>query len=242
MPSAQQHEFEPAVVASESERADLQSLLSEIHAAKIGNLNSVHGRGTVIFSEGEAARGVYILRSGRATVMISSSEGRVVMLRLVQAGDVLGLNSVLRNLPYDATVKALEPCRTDFVSRADLLEFMQRSAAGAQAVLKVLSRELGELTERTKSLLLPQTVTGRFARLLLEWGRIDNSDSAGTVRVDRAFTHEEMAQMICSSRETVTRLLSTLTKESIIRVTSHSIFICNQLALEKIAMSDSGHS
>ena len=236
MPSAQQHEFEPAVVASESERADLQSLLSEIHAAKIGNLNSVHGRGTVIFSEGEAARGVYILRSGRATVMISSSEGRVVMLRLVQAGDVLGLNSVLRNLPYDATVKALEPCRTDFVSRADLLEFMQRSAAGAQAVLKVLSRELGELTERTKSLLLPQTVTGRFARLLLEWGRIDNSDSAGTVRVERAFTHEEMAQMICSSRETVTRLLSTLTKESIIRVTSHSIFICNQPALEKIAI------
>ena len=236
MPSAQQHEFEPAVVASESERADLQSLLSEIHAAKIGNLNSVHGRGTVIFSEGEAARGVYILRSGRATVMISSSEGRVVMLCLVQAGDVLGLNSVLRNLPYDATVKALEPCRTDFVSRADLLEFMQRSAAGAQAVLKVLSRELGELTERTKSLLLPQTVTGRFARLLLEWGRIDNSDSAGTVRVERAFTHEEMAQMICSSRETVTRLLSTLTKESIIRVTSHSIFICNQPALEKIAI------
>jgi CRP-like cAMP-binding protein len=236
MPSAQQHEFEPAVVASESERADLQSLLSEIHAAKIGNLNSVHGRGTVIFSEGEAARGVYILRSGRATVMISSSEGRVVMLRLVQAGDVLGLNSVLRNLPYDATVKALEPCRTDFVSRADLLEFMQRSAAGAQAVLKVLSRELGDLTERTKSLLLPQTVTGRFARLLLEWGRIDNSDSAGTVRVERAFTHEEMAQMICSSRETVTRLLSTLTKESIIRVTSHSIFICNQPALEKIAI------
>ena len=158
------------------------------------------------------------------------------MLRLVQAGDVLGLNSVLRNLPYDATVKALEPCRTDFVSRADLLEFMQRSAAGAQAVLKVLSRELGDLTERTKSLLLPQTVTGRFARLLLEWGRIDNSDSAGTVRVERAFTHEEMAQMICSSRETVTRLLSTLTKESIIRVTSHSIFICNQPALEKIAI------
>jgi CRP/FNR family transcriptional regulator, cyclic AMP receptor protein len=240
MPSAQQKEFEePVVVAAASERADLQSLLSEIHAAKIGNLNSVHGRGTVIFAEGEPARGVYILRSGRATVSISSSEGRVVMLRLAQAGDVVGLNSVLRNLPYDTTVKALEPCRTDFISRHEFIEFMQLSEAGAPAILEVLSRELRELTERMKSLVLPQTVNGRLAKLLLEWSR---TNGAGEVaRVERAFTHEELAQMICSSRETVTRLLTTLTKQDVIRVTSDSIVICNRLALEKIAGGDGRH-
>ena len=242
MPSAQHQEFErPAVAAEQRQRADLQSLLSEIHAAKSGNLNSVHGRGAVILAEGEPARGVYILRTGRATVSISSSDGRVVMLRLAQAGDVLGLNSVLSNLAYDTTVKALEPCRTDFISRHELVELMQPKEAGAQAVLQVLSEELKQLTERVKLLLLPQTVNGRLAKLLLEWSKTNGSDEGATTRVERAFTHEELAQMICSSRETVTRLLTTLTKQGVIRVTSDSIVIRNRLALEKIAGGDGRH-
>jgi CRP/FNR family transcriptional regulator len=235
MPSAQQKEFEEPQVAAERKRTDLQSLLGEIHAAKIGNLNSVHGRGTVILAEGEPARGVYILRSGRATLSISSSQGRVVMLRIVQAGDVLGLNAVLRSVPYDSTVKALEPCRTDFISRSELLDFIQQSESGAQAVLKVLSQELAELTDRVKLLLLPPTVNSRLAKLLLESSKSNGSDAAEPARVDRVFTHEEMGQMICSSRETVTRILAALNKQRIIQVTSHSILICNRPALEKIA-------
>ena len=163
------------------------------------------------------------------------------MLRTVQAGDVLGLNSVLRNLPYEATVKAIEPCRTDFISRNELLEFIQQSEAGAQAVLKVLSQELTELTDRVKLLLLPQTVNGRLAKLLLEWSRSNGSDSAGAARLNRVFTHEEMAQMICSSRETVTRLLAIFGRRGIIRVTTDSILISDRLALEKIAHGDGRH-
>ena len=233
MPSAQQKEFEPAPATAERKQTDLHGLLREIHAAK--NLNTLHRRGTVLFAEGEPSRGVHVLRSGRATVSISSSEGRVVMLRIAKAGDVLGLNAVLRNLPYDTTVKTLEPCLTDFISRAELMEF-QRSEAGVQAVLNVLSRELAELTDRAKSLLLPQTVTGRFAKLLLEWAKPNGSDAAGTMRVDRDFTHEEIAQMICSSRETVTRLLATLSKQDVIRITPDSIQIRDPLALEKLAL------
>ena len=242
MPSAQQIQIEePAMAAADRRRADLQSLLRELHAAKINNLNSLHGRGTVLFAEGERPTGVHILRSGRATVSISSSEGRVVMLRLAQPGDVLGLNSILQDLPYDTTVRTLEPCRTDFIARADLLDFIQQNEAGARAVLMVLSRELGELTERAKSLLLPQTVTGRLARLLLEWGKTNGAAAAGTERVDRVFTHEEMAQMICSSRETVTRLLTNFSKRTVIRITPDSILICDRPALEKMAFGDGRH-
>lgn len=243
MPSAQQKEFEePAIAAAEPTGADLQSLLGEIHAAKIGNLNSVHGRGTVIMGEGEPARGVYILRSGRATLSISSSEGRVVMLRMAQPGDVLGLNSTLRNSPYDVTVKALTPSRTDFITRNELLELVQQSETGAQAVLKVLSQELTELTDRVKLLLLPQTVNARLAKLLLEWSKANGSGSTGATRVERVFTHEEMGQMICTSRETVTRMLATLSRQNIISITSDSILISDRNALEKIALGDGRHS
>ena len=144
------------------------------------------------------------------------------MLGIAEAGDVLGLNSVLRNGSYDATVKALEPCRTDFIPRSQLIELMEQSEAGARAVLKILSRELTELTDRAKLVLLPQTVSGRLARLLLE----------GTL--DKVLTHELIAQMICTSRETVTRLLANLGKQQVIRVKSGSILILDRLALERI--------
>lgn len=238
MPSAQHKEIdEPLVITLDPERQDLHSLLREIGTSNVHKLNSLHGRGSVLFAEGEPARGVYLLRTGRATVSISSSEGRVVMLRMANAGDVLGLNSVLRNGAYDVTVKTVEPSRTDFVPRAELLELMQQSHAGAHAILTILSRELTELTDRAKLLLLPQTVSGRLARLLLEWGKENGSDNSHPARVDKVFTHEEIGHMICASRETVTRLLAALTRQQVIRITRDSIVICDRLALENIAHS-----
>ena len=157
------------------------------------------------------------------------------MLRMAQAGDVVGLNSVLRNCSYDTTVKTLEPCRTDFIPRAELIEFMRRSQAGAQIILNMLSQELTVLTDRSKLLLLPQTVSGRFARLLLEWIKESAEATGGPVQLDRVFTHEEIAQMIGSSRETVTRLLANLGKQQVIRITSDNIVIRDRPALEKIA-------
>lgn len=227
MPSAQQvKRDEPAGL---SITGDLHALLHAIHASNISNLSSLHGRGKVLFAEGETARGVYILRTGRATMSISSSEGRIVIPRIAQAGDVLGLNSVLRSSSYDATVKTLEPCRTDFIPRAELIELVEMSHAATCAVLKILSHELTELTERTRSLLVPQTVSARLAKLLLEW-------SGKSVRIDRVFTHEEIAQMIGSSRETVTRLLASMSRGKIIQITSDTILIRDCAALEKMAL------
>jgi len=149
------------------------------------------------------------------------------MLRVAETGDVLGLNSVLRNCSYETTVKTLEPCRTDFMSRLELINLLQHSSAGAYAILRLLSQELTELTDRAKSLLLPQTVSGRLARLLLEL-------SNDTSRLARVLTHEEIAQMICSSRETVTRLLAKFSKQKVISVTLDTILIHDRHALEKI--------
>ena len=155
------------------------------------------------------------------------------MLRLAKAGDVLGLNSVLRNSWYEATVKTLEPCRTDFISRHDVLVLAQ-TEAGVHAVAQLLSQELTEVTERAKSLLLPATVNGRLAKLLLELSKEEEWDTARIARVERVLTHEEIAQMICSSRETVTRLLAKLSKQQVIRVTSDHIEIRDRQTLAKL--------
>jgi CRP/FNR family transcriptional regulator, cyclic AMP receptor protein len=233
MPSAQHVEIvEPS---GRPAGGDLQSLLRRANGATNRNLDSLHGRGRVLFAEGEPARGSYILCSGRASVSICSSEGRVVILRMAQPGDVLGLNSVLQNSTYDITVKTLESCRTNFIPRAELIELVENSEAGAHAVMKLLSRELAELTDRTRLLLLPQTAPPRLAKLLLQWGKQPSGNTSRTGVIDKVFTQEEVAQMIGSSRETVSRMLASLSRRQIIRITSDSIFISDFAALEEMA-------
>lgn len=183
-----------------------------------------------MFAEGDPVRGVYVLRTGSAAVSVSSSEGRVVILRLAHAGEVLGLNCVLCNSFYDTTVKTLAPCCIDFMSRAELIEFMERNKAGANALLRLLSRELTQLTERTRSLVLPQTASARLANLLLECSR-------ESTRIGKVFTQEEIAQMIGSSRETVTRLFTMLRRRNIIEITSDSVVIRDRGALENMLES-----
>ena len=211
-------------------RADLQLLLREIRGANIHNLNSLHGRGAVLFSEGEPARGIFLLRTGTVAISIASSEGRVVILRTAQAGQVLGLNSVLRGSAYDTTVKTLAPCSTDFISRVELKKLLETSPAVTQAISRLLGHELAELTERTRLILLSQTANARLAKLMLEWSRKSE-------RIDRVFTHEEIAEMICSSRETVTRLLASMSRRKIIQITSDSFLVRDGAALERMALN-----
>jgi CRP/FNR family transcriptional regulator len=234
MPSAQKSGVDE--LASGLAEQDLYSLMREFHGFRGRNLNSLHGRGKVLFAEGEPSRGVYILRTGRATVSISSSEGRVVILRMAQAGDVLGMTAALQDSCYETTVKTLEPCRTDFISRAELMDLIEKSDAAKQEVLRILSNELTELTNRTRSLLLPQTASGRLARLLLEWCNGTNGNNAHAIRLDKVFTHEEIAQMICSSRETVTRLLAIFSRRRLIDITADSILINQREALEQMTL------
>jgi CRP/FNR family transcriptional regulator len=237
MPSANQVEIEePSKLLTHGLGAALHSLLLEIQGLNVSRLTTLHGRGKILFAEGEPIRGVYLLRTGRASISISSSEGRVVILRLAKAGDVLGLNSVLSNASYDTTVRTLEPCRTIFISRADLLDLMQRSESGANVILKIVSHELTQLTERARLLLLPQTVGAKLARLLLDWSKTPEADRSPTVRIDRVFTQEEIGQMICSSRETVTRLLAALSKRQIIHMNSDRVLIRDRAALEAMAL------
>ena len=217
--------------------ASFQCLLQEIHNSNINTLSSLYGRGKVLFNEGEVLKGVYILRTGRATVSISSSAGRIVILRVAEPGDLLGLNSTLCNCPYETTVKTVEPCHADFISRDELITLMERSRQGTQALLMILSRELAELEDRARILLLPQSSSARLARLLLQWSVESGVNGSRTVRIDKWFTQEDIAQMIGSSRETVTRLLSTLSRRKIIQITPDCILIRNQVALKAIVES-----
>jgi CRP/FNR family transcriptional regulator, cyclic AMP receptor protein len=214
-------------------------LLREMNSGKTRNLKSLHPRGRILLAEGERVRGVHLLRSGRASLSVSSDDGRLVILKIAQAGDLLGLNAVLRDSVQDTTVKTLEPCCTDFVSRAQFLELLAKSASACTAVLAIVSSELSDLNARTKSLLLSQATSAKLAKLLLEWCHKSEEVEVGFFRIDNDFTHEQIAQMICSSRETVTRLLAAFRKKQIIRIAPGRVLIADLKALEQLTLGPS---
>jgi CRP/FNR family transcriptional regulator len=103
-------------------------------------------------------------------------------------------------------------------------------------VLHALKQELTELLERTRLLLLSETAAEKLARLLLKWANEDGNVVAGGIRVNINFTHEEVAQMICMSRETVTRLFGEFSRRGLIEFDGNTIFLRDRLALTKVCL------
>jgi CRP/FNR family transcriptional regulator len=211
------------------------SLIREIHGSKDIKLSSLHPCGAVLFSEGQQARGVYVLRAGRAKVSISSSEGKVLILRIAHSGNLLGMNSALKGSPYDATVETLEPCHTDFISRTDFIALLDRSKKARIGLSDALSRELTELAEHIRSLLLPKSTREKLARLLLKWCDESGEARPEGISVNPGLTHEEIAQMICASRETVTRLFAELKRKRIVSLAHNAILVRDVKALESLS-------
>jgi CRP/FNR family cyclic AMP-dependent transcriptional regulator len=197
-------------------------------------LSSTHRRGAILFAEGQPAVGIHVLCAGRAKLSISSAGGKTAILRIAQPGDLLGVNSVLKGLPYEATVETLERCRIDFVPRADFIKLLDKSKAVRVGVSKVLGNEVNELVERARLLLLSQSAREKLARLLLKWFDELGEQTAKGTRLNHGLTHEEIGQMIGASRETVSRLFTELRRKQIVLLNGTGIFVRNRAALEVI--------
>lgn len=178
----------------------------------------IYPRGAVVFHEGNIARGVYVLSSGRAKVSISSADGKKLIIRVAKSGDVLGLYAGLTGRPLEATAEMVEGGRVDFVSRTDLLNLMGRQQAFSSDLVEMFSRQFSEFVDNTRMLLLSESALEKLARLIVRWGRDFGERTAEGVRVQILLTQEEIARMIGASRETVTRLFSALKRDKIIRV------------------------
>ncbi len=198
-------------------------------------LTSIHPRGAVLFAEGQPGDGVYLLRSGRAKVSISSAAGKTLILRVVQAGALLGVNSVVKDVPHEVTVETIERCRIDFISRTDFMKLLDKTDPALVAVANTLGNELSDLVENLRSLLLSQSAAEKLARLLLKWCDEHGELGPEGVRVHFGLTHEEIAQMICVSRETVTRLFAELRRKHIVGFANNAMHVRNRKALESLA-------
>ena len=192
--------------------------------------------GALLFVEGQTPRGAYVLCSGRVKLSTTSRDGKVLILRMADAGELLGLSAVISGEPYLVTAETAGPCHVNFIERNTFLGLMEKNGEIGSRSAQVLSREFQSMYRDVHDLVLARSSAGKLARLLLSWSPGLKPEPGRTeVRIRSSLTHEEMAQMIGSSRETVTRLLSELKKKELIRLEGSTLVIRNRPALEALA-------
>ena len=190
-----------------------------------------------LFVEGQAPRGVYVLCSGRIKLSMGSSDGKVLILRIAEPGDLLGLSAAISGTPYDLTAETMEPSQVSFIKRDDFLAFLRENTDACFRAAQDLSDRYDVACREIRSLGLSHSAAEKMARLLLEWAARAAAGGKGKGRIKIAVTHEEIAQMIGTTRETVTRILSEFRKKQIIQLKGSTLEIRNQAALEALVNS-----
>ena len=216
-------------------RSESRSGLSEERLAALEKieLTTNFPAGAIIFMEGQPARGVYVVRSGRVKLLTTSSEGRTLILKIAKPGDALGLNSVITGKPYDLTAEILQPTELAFIPRADFLNFLSKHGDACLHFASLLCGDCRAAYDVARSIGLSQSVSERMAKFLLDWSS-NGTAASGPVRVTLALTHEEIAQLIGASRETVTRTLSEFKRQRTIELHGSTLILKNRQALENL--------
>jgi CRP/FNR family transcriptional regulator len=190
----------------------------------------------MLFIEGQQPRGVFVLCAGKAKLSTSSSEGKTIITKISEAGDVLGLNATISNRPYEVTAEMMEPGQANFIARDALLQFLREYGEVALRVAEQLSRNYYTAYEEIRTLGLTSSPSEKFAKLLLSWSP-DAGNTTESAHLKLTLTHEEIAEMIGTTRETVSRLFSDFKKKQLLQLKGSTLIIRNKPALEKIVNS-----
>jgi CRP/FNR family transcriptional regulator len=196
---------------------------------------SVYPAGTLLYIEGQAPRGVFILCNGRAKVSTSSKQGKVIILKVAQQGEVLGLEATLGNRAYEETAELLDSCQVNFIPGKQLLRYLTENSEATLKAAAQLTNDCRSAQEGIRCIGLSGTVEEKLARLLLAWVTNAHEHHKDEKRFKVPYKHEEIAQMIGSTRETVTRILGALKKKKVIEIKGATLIVKDSDLLKKLA-------
>ena len=195
---------------------------------------SSYPKGATLFVEGQAARGVFILCAGRVKLSTSSADGKTLIVRISDPGEVLGLPATVTGTPYELTAEVLEPAQVNFIARTDFLNFLRENGEVGLRVAQQLGETYHAAIAEMRSIGLSHSAGEKLARFLLDWCA-DYGEGNGEIRATLTLTHEEIAQMIGASRETVTRLFAEFKKKQLLQMKGSTLIVRDQAGLKGLA-------
>jgi len=204
-----------------------------LEALDVISSSATYPKGAILFVEGQEPRGVFVICNGRVKLSAGSPGGKSLILRMVEPGEVIGLPGTISGLPYVLTAEAHEPVQASFIRREDFLHFLREHGEVAVRVAELLCHIYQATFQEVKYLGLSGSAIQKLARFILDLPE-SKGPGNGNGRATLTLTHEEIAEMVGSSRETVTRLFASLKKKQLIEVHGSTIVVKNRPGLEKL--------
>jgi CRP/FNR family cyclic AMP-dependent transcriptional regulator len=197
---------------------------------------AVYPKGSMLCLEGQPARGVFILCTGRAKLSTTSAEGKSIILRIAEPGEVLGLTAVVSSGNYEATVETLEPSQANFISQGHFVQYLQQYPEVGMKVALQLTHNCQCAYTEIRSLGLSNSVPEKIAKLLLGWASqpLTTQSAKGEIPIRVTLTQEEIAQFVGTSRESVSRTLSDFKKKGWLRTKGVTWWIVEKHQLERL--------
>jgi CRP/FNR family transcriptional regulator len=196
--------------------------------------SAIYPRGAFLFMEGQQGRGAFVLCTGKAKLSTTSLDGRTIITKISEHGDVLGLSATISNHPYEVAAEMIEPGQANFIAADSLVHFLHDCPEVALRVAQQLSQNYYSAYEEIRTLGLTHSPGEKLAKLLLGWSA-ERGDSNHSLHLHLVLTHSEIGEMIGTTRETVSRLFADFKKKQFIQSKGSSLVILNKLALEGMA-------
>lgn len=195
-------------------------------------VRTVHAR-EFVFGAGDPPPGFYLLRSGKARIFRAGPEGREQILRLIEAGDTFGEVPIFDGESSPATVEALETCELILFPSARIHRVIVEHPEVGLGLLKHFALRLRGFTELVEQISL-QTVPARLARYLYQLAREEGRRTPEGIVVPRDLTLQDLASLVGSVREVVSRTMRTFEQDGIVEVRRKEIVIRDLGGLKRL--------
>jgi CRP/FNR family transcriptional regulator, cyclic AMP receptor protein len=213
-------------------------LFCNLHGEALAELDKIrynvsYPSHSVLFMEGQAPNSVMIVCQGKVKLSVSSAEGKTVILNIAEPGEVLGLSAVISGSPHETSAETVEPVQVNVIKRDDFVRFLTKYREVSMHAAQELSVVHNTACREIRILGLAQSVPEKLASLILNWDAKNATNKRGNVKL--TLTHEEIAQFLGTSRETVTRALNDFKRRKIIEIKGVNLRILDQPKLHAVA-------
>lgn len=227
----------PGSAVAGSALASRVALFADLTEHEVGVLSSRlrrrrYPRGQVIFVQGDPGTCLYIVEEGQVKMVLSSPEGREMVLGLLGPGDFFGELSLLDGEPHPSDAIAREPCQLVLLERADFLKFLDDHPRVAARLLATLSRRLRHNAQLAYDVAFLD-VPARLARTLLELADAEGRPVKEGIALTSRLTQSDLAALVGATRESVNKWVGFYERHGVIHATRDSIVILRPEELRK---------
>jgi CRP/FNR family transcriptional regulator len=211
---------------------------SELENKKLEKLHNIATlkpvkKGCIIFTEGQKGEAVYFVKTGKIKISKISSVGKEYTIKIMEEGDVFGESTLFIGGEYPATAEAIEDSEILELKNKDIEDLILKDAQIALSIIKILAKRLKYIAVVIENLALRDSV-GRTASILLTFARERGISTKEGILVEIDLKRQELANLAGTSRENITRILSQMDRDGIIKLSKDKILIKDLEELRKM--------